>query len=118
MEWNGAALYPLPMHEAHERHLRAALVADGLVSRAALRHGCLVQAALTSELGTPSLGAVLVDLGYLEERALVSRVASIVRAPVWDGLLAPRRRRGNSQTYGRDCTYSLSWCWSAILTFR
>jgi hypothetical protein len=85
MEWNGAALYPLPMHETHERHLRAALVADGLVSRAALRHGCLVQAALTSELGTPSLGAVLVDLGYLEERALVSRVASIVRAPVWDG---------------------------------
>lgn len=85
MEWSGTALYPLPMHEAHERHLRAALVADGLVSRAALRHGCLVQAALTSELGTPSLGAVLVDLGYLEERALVSRVSSIVRAPVWDG---------------------------------
>jgi hypothetical protein len=73
------------MYEAHERHLRAALVADGLVSREALRHGCLVQAALSGPLGTPSLGAVLVDLGYLEERALASRVASIVRAPVWDG---------------------------------
>lgn len=81
------------MHEAHERHLRAALVAEGLVSRAALRHGCLVQAALAGPTGRPSLGAALVDLGYLEERALVSTIASIVRAPVWDGKLpadAPR----------------------------
>lgn len=87
IESDEPALYSLPMHETVERHLRAVLVAEGLVSRAALRHGCLVQDALEGPTGRPSLGTVLVDLGYLEERAFVSVLASIVRAPVWDGRL-------------------------------
>jgi hypothetical protein len=63
----------------------ALLLERGLVTPAMLRHGRALSAAVTGAEVRLPLGLVLVDLGYLDERALAESIAQVAGARLWDG---------------------------------